>query len=95
MERLIQWQEQYGPAGNHAKHTPAAVLAQFTGKSMADVRTETHVGDVQARIKEHLNLGDTSRESLAETLDWLLAASMAATSHQLEIGAIVDRLQIA
>lgn len=95
MERLIQWQEQYGPVGNHAKHTPAAVLAQFTGKSIADVRTETHVGDVQARIKEHLNLGDTTRESLVETLDWLLAASMAATSHQLEISAIVDRLQIA
>jgi len=95
MNRLRTWHSNYGSVSNHATHTPASVLAQFTGKSPDDVRTEIHVDETQARIDEQLSLGETARESVVDTLSWLRKASETATNHQLEIDAIVDRLQIA
>ncbi len=93
--KLITWSEEFGEMKHAHNKTPAKVLAQFTGKSQEDVLTEIHVGATQATIEQHISSGSTSTASVIETIDWLRAASQEATDQQLEITAIVERLNIA
>lgn len=93
--RIAEWHDVYGPLENHAEKTPAMVLSSFSGKSREDVVVETQVDETQQHLSKQLEAGEVSREQITDTLQWLLAASNAATLSELNIDAIVDHLQIA
>ncbi len=93
--RLLEWQGIYGHVENHADKTPAIVLSSFSGKSREDVVVETQVDETRTRIDQQLQAGEIKREQIIDTLQWLLAASNAASDKELDIDAIVAHLQIA
>ena len=93
--KLMAWAEVYGEISEGNSDTPAKVLAQFSGHSQEDALTELHVGETQATIDEHINDNGASADSVVETIEWLREASRTASELQLEITAIVERLQIA
>ncbi len=88
-QKLRDWHKEYGEAKQYQGHTPASVLAQFTGKSREDVITEIHVGETQAQIDNHLSVGQTTAESVVDTIKWLREASNTAIANELDIEAIV------
>lgn len=93
--RLEEWRNTYGSLEKHADRTAAIVLSSFSGKSREDMVVETHVDETRTRINQQLEAGEISRQQIAETLKWLLAASHTATEHEMDIDAIVEHLQIA
>ncbi|ASJ74891.1 DUF4011 domain-containing protein [Granulosicoccus antarcticus] len=93
--RLTEWRTTYGSMDNHADKTPAMVLSSFSGRSHDDILVETQVDETRTRINRQLQDGEIRREQITDTLKWLLAASQAATDHDLDIDAIVEHLQIA
>lgn len=93
--RLLEWQDTYGYAENHADKTPASVLSSFSGKSRDDVVVETQADETRTRIDQLLLAGDIRRVQVIDTLKWLLDASTAASDGELAIDAIIEHLQIA
>jgi len=57
--------------------------------------TEQRVRAARARIADTLRSGQGDIDTVTGTLEWLRTASRHATERQLDIGAIVDHLQIA
>ncbi len=89
-KKLREWHQEYGEAKQYQGRTPASVLAQFTGKSREDVITEIHVGETQAQIDNHLSVGQTTAESVVDTIKWLREASNTALANELDIDTIVE-----
>jgi hypothetical protein len=89
-DQLQQWHTEYGEAIQYPGRTPASVLSQFTGKSREDVITEIHVGETQAQIDKGISVGQTTTESVVDTIKWLREASDTALANQLDIEAIVE-----
>lgn len=92
--KLMAWNDIYGETEAHRK-TPANILAQFSGHSHEDVITEIHVDETQATIDKHISGGETSTETVIETIEWLRQASQTASEHQLDITDIVEHLKLA
>lgn len=92
--RLTEWRSTYGSVENHADKTPAMVLSSFSGRSRDDVVVETQADETRSRINRQLQSGEIRHEQITDTLKWLLAASEAASDHDLDIDAIVEHLQV-
>lgn len=93
--RLHEWARVYTNLHDHGSKTPAIVLSQFTGQSNRDAETERRVREARARIDDSLRSGRSDATIVAGTLEWLRDASRHASERKLDIGAIVDHLQIA
>jgi len=93
--KIQDWNEDFGLANRHGARTPAAVLSQFSGRSVEDTLMAQHVNETRARIDGSLSAGLTDPQRIAGTLAWLRAASDTATQHELDIDVIVDHLNIA
>ncbi len=89
-KQLKEWHGEYGEMKQYQARTAASVLSQFTGKSREDVITEIHVGETQAQIDKNLSIGETTAESVVDTIKWLREASDTALANQLDIDAIVQ-----
>lgn len=94
-QRIREWQLSYGDLSAHGARTPAIVLSQFTGQKRRDAETERRVRAARASIDDSLRSGRSDAAIVAGTLDWLRDASRHASERKLDIGAIVDHLQIA
>jgi len=89
--KLLQdWHTEYGDVKQYQGRTAESVLSQFTGKSREDVITEIHVGETQAQIDNHLSVGQTTAESVIDTIKWLREASDTALANQMDIESIVQ-----
>ena len=91
--KLLEWRREFGDLGAHRAITPAAVLSRFSADGGGE--TERRLLAARERIDLHLSSGEGSPESVAGTLEWLRTASRRAAEERLDIGAIVDHLQIA
>jgi hypothetical protein len=93
--RLHEWRLSFGELMTDNTWTPAKVLSRFTGQRRCDAATEQRVRAARARIADTLRSGQGDIDTVTGTLEWLRTASRHATERQLDIGAIVDHLQIA
>lgn len=93
--RLHEWRLNFGDLVQGNLQTPAQVLSQFTGNTSHDAETVRRLRAAKAYIDDTLRSGRSDASVVAGTLDWLRSASQHASERQLDIGAIVDHLQIA
>lgn len=93
-EKLKDWGNSYTLDDVYAEKTPAMVLSSFSGKSRDNVVIEAQVDDARTLIKQQLDSTDLSRDEVAHTLAWLLAAGKKASENNLDVDAIVEHLHI-
>jgi len=97
-DRARSWRTRFGDLADlpdRATLTPADVLSRAGGAPRSDAASEHRLRIARERIAQSLHSRDADAAVVSQTLDWLRQASLRASERRLDVGAIVDRLQIA